>query len=42
MIGSNDRVGIVTFDSTIDVVLELDRRDTATADELFLESFPEE
>ena len=31
MIGPNDRVGIVTFDSTIDVVLELDRHDTATA-----------
>ena len=29
MIGPNDRVGIVTFDSTIDVVLELDRHDTA-------------
>ena len=31
MLGPNDRVGIVTFDSTIDVVFELGQHDTATA-----------
>ena len=31
MTGANDRIGIVTFDSTVDVVLQLDRHDTIAA-----------